>query len=160
MGFAQMAAVQTGVVSGAVRVPAPVVELNETHAAFAEATREQAIVREAILAGLGAVPFVRRLGFAGNIGRLGDAHLHAERQFILAHPRKRLGIAKLGDGLLVDFVDGVQGGTPLLARDSIRVAREQNWLTVTVALHALIDAGKKSVAPNCFACVRSFAAAG
>jgi len=64
-------------------IPAPVVELNETHAAFDEAAGQQAVVGEAEFAGLGAVHLVDGLGLLGDIGHLGNGGLHSIGELVL-----------------------------------------------------------------------------
>src|SRR5262249_44565541 len=78
----------------------------------------------------------------------------------LTDARKRLRVAEFSRDLLVNFVNRVNGRTPLLARDSLRVAREKDRLAVRLALHALIDAWQEPAVPNRFARVRVFPAAG
>src|SRR5215831_17081630 len=118
----------------AMRIPTPIVKLNEADAAFAKPPREQTIIRKAVFARFGAVARMNLGGFAGNVGRLGHAHLHTESQFVLTDPREGFGVAELFSGLLVDGVDRVNRRAALVARDALRIAREENGLTVSLTL--------------------------
>ncbi len=70
---------------GAVEVPAPVVKLHEADAALDQAAGEQAIVREAGGAGLGAIIGNDTLRLTRNFHHFRHCGLHAEGELILGN---------------------------------------------------------------------------
>ncbi len=94
--------------AGAVAVPAPVVELDVAHAALDQAAGQQAVVGERRRPRLGAVLLHDRFRLLADVHHVGNRHLHAESQLVLADPRQGLRIAELGELVLVELPQGVQ----------------------------------------------------
>ena len=93
-----------------------------------------------------------------NVHGVGGVHLHAERHLVLRNARNGFRIAELGIGLLVDFVDGIQHAAAQRPAYVRRIFQVEHRLAVRAALHALINAGQKSRAPQLFAAIRLVAA--
>ena len=104
-----------------VKIPAPVKELDETHAALDQATGQQAVVGEAGGSWLGAVFFDNLLGLPGNIHSLGSRHLHLEGELKLGDPGARLRVSQGSELDLVQPTDRIQARTPQLPAHAGRV---------------------------------------
>ena len=71
-------------------------ELDESHAALGESTGQQAVVGvSALLADLWTVRLDRGLRLGGQIGDLGDRHLHAKRHLVLRDAGLNFRVARL-----------------------------------------------------------------
>ena len=125
--------------AGAMEVPAPVEEVDEAYALLDEPTGEQAVVREAGLARLGAVGLERRGLLLRDIHDLGHAGLHAEGEFVLGDAGDGLGVAEFVLLALVEGVEGVERGATEVAGHARRVVGEQHGVALATALHALVD---------------------
>ena len=97
-------------------------------------------------------------GLLVNIHGVGGVHLHAERHLVLRDAGNGFGIAELGIGLPVDFVDRIQHAAAQRPAYVRRIFQVEHRLAVGTALHALIHAGQKSGSPQLFAAVRLVAA--
>ena len=82
------------ILDAAVMIPAAMIELDEPHTAFGQATGQQAVRREGAVAALGPVQIQNVLRFVRQIHQLGHRRLHAEGQFVLRDARFDLGIAE------------------------------------------------------------------
>jgi hypothetical protein len=78
---------------GTVGVPAPVEQLHEADAALDQPPRQQAVVGERFLAGLGAVEFLDVVRLAGDVHDFGDFRLHAKGHFVLGNTCQDVGVA-------------------------------------------------------------------
>ena len=91
------------------RVPAAHVELDEAHAAFGQAPREQAVRGEgAGLLHLGPVHLERGRVLVGEIDEFRHRHLHAIRHLVLREPRTHFGIEALLCFFLVEARDQIE----------------------------------------------------
>src|SRR5688572_1684739 len=85
-----------------VLIPAAMIELDETNAAFNQPPREQTIRgKRPRFTRIFAVKLERAGGFARNIHQLRDARLHPVSHLVLGNPRLDLGIADALKGGLV-----------------------------------------------------------
>ena len=133
----------------AVVVPALVVELDEADAAFGQAARQQAVGGEcAGGAAVGAVEVERGVGLLGEIGRVGDARLHAERHFVLGDPRLDLGIEFLFELPAVEGAELVEHRAAAGAADAVGVAEVEDRLGAGAELDALVLRVEEAGAPE------------
>jgi hypothetical protein len=143
-----------GADTGAVRVPAAVIELHETDAALHQPPREQAVVAERHLTRFGAIHLVSRRRLAGDVGQFRDARLHPVRHLV---GRDARGGFRVADALALERVeraDEIERLAPGLCVDPTRVARKQHGLALGAELHALVHRGQKAAAPAALASVR------
>ncbi len=130
-------------------IPTGVHELDEFHTALGESAGHQAVVGEGALAFyIGAVHVENGLGFAGKIGELGHAGLHAESHFILADARGDFGITEVFEFGFVELGDVVEEATPDFAAHTVWIGKVQNGVTIAAELDTLIFAGEKSAPPK------------
>jgi hypothetical protein len=101
--------------AGSVEVPAVVEQLDVPHARLGHAAGEQAVVGERFLTRLRSVRFVDVLWFLRHVHHLGDGHLHAVGEFVLADPGFGFGIAEPFEFLLVQFADRVEAAAAHVA---------------------------------------------
>ncbi len=141
-------------------VPAPVIELNEAHAALDEAAREQAVVGERELAGLGRVHLVDFFRLLGDIHQLRHRRLHAIGQLVLRDARRDFGVLRFGEMQAIKIADGVERLAADFRIDARWVGDEEDGVALRPELRALVDAGEEAVAPESGAAVGLDAAAG
>ena len=137
--------------SGAVRVPAPVVELNPTHAGLHEPSCQQAVVGKGGLPGLAAVELVNVRGLLTDIHELWDRGLHPKGQLVLADARFGLRIALLFGAPQVESREGVEGAAPQVAVHTLGVGDVEDRFTAAAQAHTLGGGGQKSAAPDTLA---------
>ena len=89
-----------------------------------------------------------RFGLLADVHHVGHGHLHAEGQLVLADPRQGLGIAELGQLVLVELPQRVEGAAAVGAVHPLGIADVEDRVAHGPALHALIDAGQKAGAPE------------
>ena len=140
-----------GAFTGAVEVPAPVEEIHKANAFFNEPPRQQAVVGKARLAGLRPVVFEHLLRLLGDVHDLGHAGLHAKGQLILRDARDSLGMAELGDLLLIEILQGIERLAAHGAVHAGGIAHKEHGIALAAALHALIHAGNEAAAPAALA---------
>src|SRR4029077_15384592 len=93
---------------GAVRIPAPVIELNKSDPSLRQPPSHQAVVRDTGFARFRAVLRADRIGLFANVHGVGSVHLHPERHLVLSDARDGFWIPEHGIGLPIDFVNRVQ----------------------------------------------------
>jgi hypothetical protein len=123
------------------------IELDETHAALGEATRQQAVGRKRPVSRRAAVAFQGRGTLAAEVRQLRHAGLHAERQLVLCDARGDLGIVHEGVVLAVESVDGGDVGALLFARDATWIREVVHGVAAPLQLHALKTAWQKPTVP-------------
>ncbi len=96
------------VLAGAVRIPSPIEQLDETHAGFAETPGQQAVIGKRSTGGIRAVHAEDGLGFVGDVHHLGNRDLHTEREFVLRYARECFGIAFAAVLVLVQIAQCVE----------------------------------------------------
>src|SRR5262245_36217687 len=133
------------------------IELDKTDPALGQAPRHQTVVGEARFAELRAVASANRIGFFANVHGVRRIHLHAEGHFVLGNPSQGFRIAEFRITLLVDLFHGVENSPSFGRADLRRGIKVEDGLAVRTALHALIDARKKTRAPELLSSVRSVA---
>ena len=112
--------------AGAVAVPAPVEELDVAHAALDQPAGQQAVVGERRRPRLRSVLVQDRFGLLADVHHVGNGHLHAEGQLVLADPRQRLGVAELGELVLVELPQRVESAAAVGAVHALGVADVEN----------------------------------
>ena len=103
------------------RIPSPVVELDEAHTSLRESSCHQAVVGEFRPNGLTSISRANRFRFFMNVHRIGGIHLHPKRHLVLCNSCYGLGIAKFGVCLPVDIIDRIQHGWLVAVRDQCRI---------------------------------------
>ena len=94
-------------------IPVRMEQLDEPHAAFDQASRQDAVGGVAAgTAGVGPVEFEDFVGLAGKVGQFGHAGLHAEGHLILADAGRHLGVAAAFQGAAVEFGEPVEHVAP------------------------------------------------
>ena len=137
--------------AGAVEVPAPVEEVHKAHAFFHQAAGEQAVVGEAGFAGLGTVGLDHMFRLLRDVHDLGHAGLHAEGQLVLGDAGDGFRMTKLGDLLLIEILQGIEGLAAHGAVHAGGVAHEEDGVAFATALHTLVHAGDEAAAPAALA---------
>ena len=95
--------------------------------------------------GLGAVLLEDAFGLLADVHHVGNRHLHAEGQLVLADPRQGLGVAELGELVLVELPQRVERAAAVVAVHALGVADVEDRVADGPALHPLVDAGQKAV---------------
>ena len=137
---------EAGSFAGAVEIPAPVKELNETDAGFGQASGQQAVVGKAGSAGLSAVGFKGFLRFPTDVGKFGHGGLHAIGQFVLSDSSESFRAAKFGGLQLVQLAQSVEASAPHSSGHAFGVRSVKHGIAFGAALHALINRGEESAA--------------
>ena len=132
-----------------VLVPAPMVELDEAHAALGQSARQQAVVGiRARAAGVLAVEVEHRLRLAGQVGEFRHRALHLERHLVLRDARDDFGIAVLLELLAVELGQRVEEGAPLVARNAGRIGQIQDRVADRAELDPLVARRQEARAPE------------
>src|SRR5207237_4631426 len=109
------------------RIPVVVINLHEANAALNEPAREQSRVGEsARLFHRVAVEVESVLGFVGEVCQLGNARLHAKREFVLLDARPRFRIADLLVGQLVESAKAIERFAADRSRNARRIVDVKN----------------------------------
>ena len=133
----------------AMLVPALMEKLDETDVALDEPPREQAV--RSVGAGLfavGAVELESFLGFAGEIGRLRHAGLHAEGHLGLRHAGVDFRVELLLGLVAVELAERVEHVAAHVRRDAFGIGEVKHRLLTRPELHALMFAGEKARTPQ------------
>ena len=130
-------------------VPAPMVQLNEAHAALGQAPGDQAIV--GIATGcltIGPVQVEYVLRFALQIDQLRDRRLHAIRQLVLRDARPDFAVAGRFEALLVEAADRVDHLPAGRRVDAWRVDDIEDDVALIAKFDALVAGRQKTAAPQ------------
>src|ERR1700722_12254421 len=138
------------------RIPSPMVELNESPPPLGQSPRHHTIVGKTGLARLRSVFREDARGLLAG-GRGGPfLPLHAERHFILGDARDGLRISERGISLPIDLVNRVQHSAAQGTAYSRRIVQIQHRFSMGAALDALVNTRKEAGTPQLFAAVRRF----
>src|SRR5580704_14437146 len=138
------------------RIPSPMVELNESHTPLGQSPRHHTIVRKTGLARLRSVFREDARGLLADVHGVRSIHLHAERHLILGDARDGLRISERGISLLIDLIHRVQHSAAQGTAYSRRIVQIQHRFSVGAALDALVNTRKEAGTPQLFAAVRRF----
>ena len=109
-----------------VMVPAPMVDLHETHTPLNEAAGQQAVAGEGPIEALDAVEIERLLVLVLDLGQLGNAHLHLEGELVLADSGGDARIPKYPCPTSVESPDGVDYIALGVGRNPRRIANVED----------------------------------
>ena len=125
-----------------VLIPAHVEQLDETGAAFAQASGEDAVGSVGTsFAGLGSVVFEYGIGFGAEVGQLGHRGLHPVGQFVLSDSCRDFRIAKLIQFDLIDCRNVIEHAAAGPAIDSGGIIEVENRVAYASKFDALMGRG-------------------
>lgn len=132
-----------------VLIPALVEELDETHAAFYEATGQYAVGR--VSAGCASGIAIERkdfIGLAREIGSIRDAGLHAKRHFGLRYASGDFRVERVLRLIGVEFPQCIEHRSARVRRNAFGIREIEDWFRTSAELHTLMFAWKKACAPE------------
>ena len=104
-------------------------DLGKADAAFGHTSGQQTVVsKRAWLAAVWAIHVVNIVGFALEIGQLGNRCLHAIRHFILRNAVLNLWVTNFGMLSFIECVDSIDQLPSQLAADAFRVTEIENGI--------------------------------
>ena len=110
----------------AVVVPIAVIELDETHAAFGQAARQQTVGgKRAGLLRVFSIEFESAGRLLGEIGQVGHGSLHAERHFVLGDAGVGFGIAEFFVFELVQLAERIEIGAAVSLSEALGVGDDR-----------------------------------
>ena len=133
-------------------VPSLIKKLDETNVALHQSPRQQAVIREGCLAGLGAIHLVDGLRLIGDIHQLGNAGLHPVGHFILTDSCSDFGISHVSEGLLVEIVHCIHNHLAFPRGNSLRIGQVEDRVALGSKFDPLMDGWKKSASECAIAC--------
>ena len=130
-------------------VPTAVQDLDATHAALDQsASKDRAGRVRPLLFTFGPYMSSVSLRFAGQIGQLRNAGLHAKRHFVLRDPCLRFRVTKSLVCLLVQLVQRIEHRAAIGCVDTRRVLDVQHRIATAAKRHAVVAGRQKSAAPH------------
>src|SRR6185437_851960 len=144
----------------AMAIPTPVEDLHETDAFLHQFSGQQDVVGQRSFTGLGPIELMDIRRFGVDVHDAGNGDLHLVVHLVLRDAAEDLRVFVVGIFLCVNGVDRVDGGLAQIAVHAIGVFHEEHGVAFASALYPLVDAGEEPAAPDAFARVGEFAAAG
>src|SRR5690349_10413551 len=135
------------------RIPSPVVELDESHSPFGQTSCYETVIGETGLARFRSILCVHRSRLFANIHRIGRVHLHPKRHLVLRDACHRLGVSNGSIGLLIHVINGVEHAAAQFPADTLWIVQIEHRLSVRAALHALVHAWEESRTPQLFTAI-------
>ena len=131
----------------AVVVPSTVIELYESNASFSQSAGQQAVSPEGAVSSLGAIEIKDVFGFPGDVHQLGDAHLHAEGEFVLADTCINFRIPNLSGSQSVESSGSIDDVALIGIVDSLGVADVEDWIAGGIEMNPLILSREETAMP-------------
>ena len=128
-------------------IPATVIEVDESHAAFRQAPGEQAIACEGSVTGCCPVHRQGLGGLVGDVDQLGNRGLHAKGELVLGDAGVDLGIVSCSGAQAVEIADCGNQMLLAVAADAGRVSDVVNGIPCRMELHSSQFVREKAARP-------------
>ena len=123
----------------AVKIPAPVKQVDEPHAFLNQPPGQQAVVGKTRTTWCGPIGLKGLFRFSGNIHHFRHTRLHPVGQFILGDAGDGLRVPQFLGLQLVEVIEGIQTLPPQLPIHTRRIRDEEDRVALGATLHALVD---------------------